>query len=340
MATNRDVAKAAGVSISTVSHTLNDTRPVSPEKRAAVLAAAAALGYRPNAIARSLTTKVTKTVGVIVADIMNPFFAALVRGVEDGLGDLRYDLLVRNTDERAEREESALRMLVARRADGIVIAPTGADHAGGADLKRLGIPTLSIDRRSPSLSGPLVAIDNDRVSERATRHLLELGHRRLVFVARGDVVSTVAGRVAGFWQALHGVDRAVGEVCTTEASSAAAFAVTRGLLARGPDRPTAILAGNHAIALGVIRALQEAGLSCPGDVSIVGFDDHPWASLLSPPLTVVRIPVEEMCRAACDLLRTMMLGEPAAAARVAAKDVVLAAELVVRGSTGPPARVH
>jgi LacI family transcriptional regulator len=272
-----------------------------------------------------------------VADITNPFFAALVRGVEQGLSDLRYDLLVSNTDERPEREDAALRMLAARRADGIVIAPTGAPQDFGADLDRLRIPIVSIDRRSASLRGPVVTIDNAAISERATRHLLELGHRRLAILTRADALSTVAERVAGFERAVAEFPDAVGRACAADGTIAAAFAVTRALLdGAGHVRPTAIVAGNHTMALGVLHALHDGAWSCPADVSVVAFDDHPWAPIFTPPLTVIRIPVAAMCRAACDVLRTMMLGDPTQSPRVGTSDVVLPAELVLRGSTAPP----
>jgi LacI family transcriptional regulator len=334
LATNRDVARLAGVSISTVSHALNGTRPVSAEKRAAVMAAVSALDYRPSAVARSLTTKVTRTVGVVVADITNPFFAALVRGVENGLADLRYHLIVSNTDERADREAAALRALAERRADGVVIAPTGAPQPGARDLERLGIPVVCIDRRAPDLQGPLVAIDNEAVSARATGHLLALGHRRLGMVARSAALSTVAGRVAGFRRAIAEHDGgASGEVRTSDPTLEAAYAVARRLLDRD-DRPTAVLAGNHAMALGVLHALHDLGIACPAEVSVVAFDDHPWAPIFTPPLTVVRVPVGAIVDAACGLLRAAMIGDDRGVTVPA--DVVLPAELVIRGSTAPP----
>lgn len=345
MATIRDVAELAGVSTATVSHVINNTRTVLPDTRESVLAAVAQLNYRPSAIARSLSTSITHTVGIVVADITNPFFAELVRGIETRLALADYNLIVCNTDERPERERRYLDLLYGRRVDGVIISSTGGDHSIYNAYVRSGIPLVFVDRQPPQRYGPSITGDNVRAGFAATTHLLDLGHRRVAILLRHPTLSTAAGRLAGFRQAFEARQIPVPEgfVVVTDSQMDAAYHEAMGLLSR-PDRPTAVIAANHLMALGLLRATQEIGLACPEELSLICFDDQPWATLFRPHLTVVAQPVQALCDTAVDLFLGAVqrrLGEsdpqiPSSGVGADGEDVVLETQLIVRDSCGPP----
>ncbi len=338
MPTIRDVAKRAGVSTATVSHVLNQSRPVTPQTRQQVLAAIAQLNYRPSAIARSLTTSVTRAVGVLVADITNPFFAAVVRGIEDRLSARDYNLIVCNTDEAPSKEERYLELLLTRRVDGLIVAPTGAPQSLFDEFRDQQIPLVFIDRYPPENRGPVISADNFGAGYAAAEHLINLGHRQIAILARNPALSTVMGRVGGYRRALadHGLKQDDRLVCLVESSVESAFRATHALLT-GVDSPTAIIATNLAMMLGLLRALHELGLRCPDDLSIICFDDHPWAPFFTPPLTVIAQPVAAMCDAAVSTLMDAVdlhrqhKGAPDRAVP-SLPDVVVRAELIQRAS--------
>ncbi|MBI5302269.1 MAG: LacI family DNA-binding transcriptional regulator [Chloroflexi bacterium] len=334
MPTIRDVAKLARVSTATVSHVLNESRWVAPDTRRAVMRAVAKLNYRPSAIAQMLSTSITHTVGVLVADITNPFFASLVRGIEDRLSAKKYNLIVCNTDEAPDKEARYLELLLARRVDGVIVAPTGTAQPILHEFVAQKIPLVFVDRRPTENLGPVIAVDNFDASHCATQYLIELGHRRIAILARNPTLSTVAGRISGYRKALRarriGIDASL--IAITDQSLDAAFESARTLLTL-PKRPTALVATNYLMALGALRAMKELRLNCPDDVSLVCFDDQPWAPLFAPSLTVVAQPVAAMCDAAVDtLLRAIESRRGREAKPIALPDVTLKAELVVRAS--------
>ena len=343
MATIRDVADLAGVSTATVSHVINNTRTVLPETREAVLAAVAQLNYRPSAIARSLTTNITHTVGIVVADITNPFFAELVRGIETRLSQVGYNLIVCNTDERPERESRYLELLYGRRVDGVIISSTGIDHAIYDAYVRSGIPMVFVDRQPPKHYGPVITADNVRAGYGATIYLIDLGHRRIAILLRHPTLSTAAGRLEGYRQAMASRHIPVSDdyIVITDSQEDAAYHEAMTLLSR-QDRPTAVVAANHLMALGLLRATQDLNLDCPHQISLVCFDDQPWTTLYRPHLTVVAQPVQGLCDSAVDIFlgavnRRQGEGEgqdPAYAGGTA--DVLLETQLIVRDSSGPP----
>ena len=342
MVTISDVARRAGVSTATVSHVLNGTRFVSPATRQRVLAAIEELRYQPSAVARGLATNKTYTVGMVVADITNPFFAQLVRGVEDRLAPAGYGLFICNTDERPEREADYLDLLLRKRVDGLVVAPTGALQPRYGDFVRRGTPVVYVDRRLPEAVGPFVGIDNVAAGYLATEHLLRLGHRRIGFLARHPSLYTVSGRIGGYRRALADFGVAVDEglICTVSPYQERAVEGAHRLLTMEP-RPTAVITGNHIMTLGLLQAVQERGLRIPEDLSVVCFDDHAWSPLFSPPLTVIAHPMEELVQAVVATLlgaiaaRGQREGEGAASPPTPS-DVLLPARLVVRGSSCPP----
>lgn len=336
MPTIRDVAKLAGVSTATVSHVLNNSRTVLPETRRQVLNAIERLNYRPSAIARSLTTKITRSVAVMVADITNPFFAAIVRGIEDRIEPHGYNMIVCNTDEQPDREARYLELLLARGIDGLIVAPTGEPQPLLREFALTHIPLVFIDRQPPEPYGPLVAVDNFSVGRTATEHLLRLGHARIAILARRPMLSTVMGRLGGYRQAFADHHLPVDEslICITEHHLDAVLVAARRLLAM-PDRPTAIIATNQIMTLGLLQAMQEQHLSYPDDISLVCFDDNPWVALFTPPLTAIRQPVAQLCDAAVDTLRRGMGSKSANSSAPFAPDVVLLAELIERASCRP-----
>jgi DNA-binding LacI/PurR family transcriptional regulator len=329
--TMKDVAELAGVSKTTVSHVINNTRFVEEETRLRVLQAISELGYRPSAVARSLTTNRTQTVGVIVSDASNYFFAEVLRGIEEVLMPEGYALLVCNTAEILEREAHYLDILMRQRVDGIIAAATSQRWDGLTEIEMKHIPAVFVDRAFEGLDGPLVEVDNRRGAYTGAKHLIECGHRRVGILAGFQRLSTMRERLAGFREALdeHGISLPEEWVETSQLSIAGGREAMGRMLA-GRQRPTAVFVSNNLLALGALLALKQAGVRCPEDLSIVGFDDHPWAAVSDPPLTVIRQPAEELGRVAADTLLRLVNGEEPEESRV-----VLECELVLRESHGP-----
>ncbi len=331
MPTIRDVAKMAGVSTATVSHILNNSRPVLPKTRQRVLRAIERLNYRPSAIARSLTTNITRSVAVMVADLTNPFFAAIVRGIEDRIEPHGYNLIVCNTDEQAAREARYLEMLLTRRVDGLIIAPTGETQPLLGEFAHHQIPLVFIDRKPPESYGPVIAVDNFSIGRKATEYLIRLGHQRIAILARKPMLSTVLGRLGGYRQALANHHLPIDDslICITEHDLDAVAVSARRLLA-SPNRPSAIIATNQIMTVGVLQAMQEQKLKYPDDISLVCFDDNPWVALFDPPLTAVRQPITQLCDVAIDTLQQAMKRKSEKVSPT--PDLFLQAELIERAS--------
>lgn len=342
MATIQDVAQLAGVSKATVSHVINDTRPVTPATRQAVLDAIAQLNYRPSAIARSLNTNVTHTIGILIADITNPYFSGLIRGVERQLSLQGYNLIVCNTDEDPAREARYLDLLLARRVDGLIIAPSGVAQPLFQQFSAYNTPLVFVDRHLDKAYGPVIEIDNFAAGYEATKHLIQWGHHRVAILSRSPTLSTAERRISGYRQALqdYGLDVDETLIQITGITLDAAVADALRLLDR-PERPTAVVTTNHIMTLALLRALRERDLTCPADISLVGFDDHPWTSLFTPPLTMIRMSISNLSNATVEtLLRAIECrsqGQNRDKRSERMPDVLLPAELVVRASCAPPA---
>ena len=314
----KDVAERAGVSTATVSHVLNQTRFVRDETRQKVLEAVEALHYHPSAIARGLATSFTQTIGLIISDIANPFFTAVVRGVEDQLNQHGYRTILCNTDEDPSREDEYLRLLFAHQVDGLIIAPTGAYSEHLVHMAEDDVPIVLLDRTVPGINALLVSVDNEGGAYQATRYLIELGHRRIGILNGLETISTQRMRLDGYKRALaeagigfdsnlviwagasceKDVDNPVSSL--PEASYLVNIQMTPGVfcslrqLLDSPEPPTALFVTNNQMTLGTLAVLREKKLRCPEDISLVGFDDHEWAPLFSPPLTVVRQPTYQL----------------------------------------------
>ena len=333
MATINDVARAAGVSVATVSHVINETRPVRPDTRRKVLAAVDGLAYRRDGVARSLRRAKTGTIGVMIADIANPFFADLVLGVEAAVhgADDPHTLILCNTEESAAKERLYLDLLQEKRVDGIIMAPVGTGAPASGRLIAPGLPIVCVDRMLEGLDCDAVVLDNREAAGRAVRHLLAQGHRNVAMLRAAQWTDTMDGRAAGWRDALRDAGVADGSalVVTSESRIASAQVAALTLLDLEP-RPDAVFTTNNFMTLGLMQAMAERGLRCPEDLAIAGFDDFPWAEAFRPRLTVVAQPAEQMGREAVALLfdRITKRRTGAPVRRV------MAGELVVRDSCG------
>lgn len=333
--TIREVARLAQVHPGTVSRALNEeTRALVNEDTAArVLSAAQQLGYRPNSIARGLKTNRSFTVGVLVPDLTNPVFPPMVRGVEDRLTQDGYTPLIVNSDNDAQRERNHVRALRARQVDGFISATARLDHELSGNEALGGLPLVLINRSFEDTSVPAVAVDDERGVHLAVEHVALLGHRRIAHVGGPQNLSTGHRRYTGFVAAM---DELGLEVDGGHLRFATAFVSEQGALACAqvlahPPRPTAIVAANDQLAIGCYDALRAAGLRCPEEVSVVGFNDMPFVDRLQPPLTSVRVPGRELGIVAAELLLGQLRGEAPPA-----REILLEPTLVVRGSTAPP----
>ena len=324
-----DVARAAGVHPGTASRALNPlTRDqVSRETTRRVARAADRLGYVPNATARGLRTARTYIAAMIVPDITNPLFPPIVRGIEDELAGSGYTVLTTNTDNDAATERRQVEQLRARGADGFIIATARWEDPLLADLA---VPAVLINRNTASADLPYVGADERAGITLAVDHLVALGHRRIAYLAGPPDTSTGRERAAAFRQAMrgHGLPIARGQVrpCTAY-TEAAGVTAARALLAAG-RADSAILAGNDLIAFGVLSELARAGINCPADVSVVGFNDLPMVDKLTPPLTTVRLPLQRMGEMAANLV----LSDPGGGGP---RVVPVPGEVVLRESTNP-----
>lgn len=303
MATIRDVAKRAGVSVATVSHVLNGTRPVLPDTRSAVLTAVEDLSYRPSAVARGLTTNTTRTIGVVIADVTSPFFAFLLRHIEDSLGVAGYNLLVCNTFEQPEREAQILELLLDKRVDGVLLAPTGLPQTVYNEFNERQIPLVFVDRRPPGVSGSFVGTDNRQAAYDVTRYLINLGHCRIGLISLSPETSAVTARVAGYRHALEeaGIGLVPERLVAVDYEPETAYQAARQLLS-SPEYPTALIAGSHTATLGTLRALRDLKLRYPDDISLVCFDNSRWTDVIQPALTVVTKPIEALATSAVQIL--------------------------------------
>ena len=331
----RDVARLAGVHPATASRALNEeTRGlVNRETARRVSDAAADLGYRPNRIARGLKTNRSYTVGVLIPDLTNPLFPPMLRGIEDRLEEAGYTPLIANTDNQPEREARHTETMRARQVDAIITATARRYHRAINELSTDGMPVVLLNRWLPGVAISSATPD-DRAGQRlAVQHLIDLGHRRIAYLAGPEDLSTGSERKAGFIEAMRLAGRepdrsliAVG----VGYSVAEGLRLTRQLLDSKRDF-TAIAAANDLFALAALDLLAERGLGCPGKVSAVGFNDMPFAARFQPPLTTIRIPHYEMGAAAADLALER-LQDPDAEPR----HLRLEPTLVIRESAAPP----
>lgn len=357
MATMVDVAQRAGVSTATVSHVLNDTRPVRPATRQAVLEAMDALGYTPNTLARSLVTSRTRSIGLAVSAISNPYFTEILQGVEARALEHGYGLLIADPHDDPEHERKVVQLLHERRVDGMIVAPSADPDELLAYLGKHDVPTVFLDRlvdtptdasagipaetpdddssgapHGTSFRFDQVCTENAEPMAQLVTHLAELGHKRIGLVAGLPGLSTTTERVSGYRHGLANAGLPYDErlVAHGDSQSAAAERATHALLSLAAP-PSALVTGNNAMTIGALRALRERGLSVPDDLALCCFDDFAWADLFTPRLTAISQPSKDIGAQAVRLLLER-LASPSRPGRT----VRLPSALVHRTSCGCP----
>ena len=330
--TIRDVARFARVSHQTVSRFINGENHVAPWTRTRVEQAIAKLGFHPNHIARSLVTRRTKTVGLVMGDVASPFFPDVARGAEDVLAPAGYSLILSSSRRNAERERANVRHLLERSTDGLILGAPQCPADELAELaQRADVPLVFLNRE---VAGPRVAavwIDWPSATREVATYLAGLGHRRVALVVPARSDARVGNREDWYRPALARAGLGPGRslILREGMSLEGGYRAGVRLLALEP-RPTAAICHNDVMAIGVLQACVQRRVRVPRDLSIVGWDDVPYASLVTPPLTTVRVPRYELGRTAARRLLDLLTGRPADAT-----EAPLALELVRRESSGP-----
>ncbi|GAA3611125.1 LacI family DNA-binding transcriptional regulator [Nonomuraea rosea] len=338
-----DVAREAGVSKAQAARALGAYGAVSDAVRSRVLAAAARLNYRPNQPARTLNTGRSQSVGVVVGDIENPYFSLATRGISDAVEQSGFNVVLANTGERVEAERAAVDMLMDKRVDGLIVAPAStSDPAHLRAVVAAGRPLVLLDRTVSGLTVDAALAEIEPAAREAADHLLALGHRRIGYITTADgsdvhaegpdplpspVAARVAGLLGGFTEQGLTWDSDLLRRCPHDEQ-----AIRRAVidLVRRPDPATALIASDSLIGQVVVGALQEEGLRIPGDISVLMYDDQPWARLVTPPITVVAQPTYDIGYAAGARLAALIGG-----ATNSPPLVPLPATLIRRGSIGP-----
>lgn len=330
MATIKDVAAKAGVSIGTVSNVVTGNRFVSSQTTGRVREAMTELGFSPNGVASSLRSRRTRTIGLIVPDNANPFFAEIARAIEQANTAVGFGLMLCNTQRSPELAAASVRLLVEKRVDGIILA-AATDAETLRPAVAAGVPIVLVDSDVPGVRADAVFVDHGLGGELAARHLFELGHREIACITGFPTRACSRERLAGFRAVLHRVGVALPDARVAESDFHAdtGYRATLALLDRDPAI-TAIFAVNDLAALGTIRACHDRGRAVPDRVSVIGFDDIGLADLMSPRLSTIRQPISEIGRLAIEVLAAR-LADPARAEQRS----VLPVELVARESTAP-----
>ena len=337
MATVADVARTAGVSVSTAARVLSGNGYASEATRRVVLDAAHDLGYVPNQIARSLRTKQTRMVGLLIGDVENSFYSVIARNVESATKDAGYHVVLCNSDDDPKIEREYLQLLEGMHVDALIVTPTSKNRRHLARFIQEGIVVVQVDRRIEGLQADAVLVDNEAGAASAVSHLIDAGHSRIGILTGELEVSTASQRLAGYDRALTERRIGVKPSLVRSGSFHREHAIEDATaLIRAKPTPTAIFAANNILAEATLIALDRLRLRVPRDVSVVAFDDMQWMEMVEPPLTTVRQPVADMARSAAELalrrLRDGFEGRPST--------VTFRTELVERGSVAvrKPAR--
>lgn len=330
-----DVAARSGVSTATVSRVLSGAVAARPATRERVLAAARELNFQPSGVARALKRQETRTIGLLITDIANPFFPQIVRSVEDEAHARGYGVILCNAADDPERELAYLDLLVERRVDGLIVASARATRRHLDRLALSPMPVVLVNSGAPGSGLPSIGTAHQRGARLAADHVIELGHRRLGHItAAPEHAAAARARRAGIGHAMRriGLDPGSLRLVVADDEHVAGGQRAAELLLAEPEPPTAVVCYNDLIAIGALRAARNAGLRVPDDLSIVGFDDIEMAAWTDPPLTTIRQPTGLLGRWAVERLAAALRGEAIDAAPVA-----LEPTLVLRASTAPPA---
>lgn len=327
--TIRDIARHARVSAATVSRVLNGHDTVHPNLRDEVLRSLSTLGYHPNGVARSLRTRRTQTVGVIIPDILNPHFTEAVRAIQDTLAGAGYTPLLCNSDRDRGREFADVAALLARGVDGLILASAAESASEIAACVRGRRPVVLMDRNLPDSPFDSVSVDCQAPARDAVLHLAGRGRQRIAHLAGPQGTSTAREKLAGYREGLAqaGLSFDPALVCFGDYTTAQGEAAGDLLLGREPP-PDAVICANNLMSQGLLRAIARRGLAIPADVAVIATDDVPWTALIEPPLTVIAQPVYELGHRAAALLLDRLGGEVGPPRRVR-----LQARLLVREST-------
>lgn len=326
----KDVARVAGVSYSTVSRALNDSPRVSRETKESIQRIAADMGYLPSAVARSLVTRRTNMIGIVVTTITDLFFAELVHAIEEKALDHRYSVILTNSRGMPERELQAIQALRQRRVDGIILVSGCSTETDICSEPGMDVPLVVINNIHQDHVGHSVEVDNLGGGMAATEHLLGLGHRRVAHIAGPPEEWDGVERLTGYVRALetHGIPMDPSLIARGGSQPVHGIDAMQQLLSLA-ERPTAVFCYCDATAMGAMRYVRACGLRVPQDLSIVGFDDIDLAPFFEPPLTTVAQPIQAMGEKAVEMILALRDGEPV-------EDCVLPSQLVVRESTAPP----
>lgn len=331
MSSIKEVAKLARVSTATVSRVLNDHPGVKTEFRNRVLDAAKQLDYHPSNIARSMRKQSSKIIGIIIPDISNPFFTAVVRGIEDIALDNQYKVFLCNSDRNPDKEKMYIEVLAMERISGAIIAPYKEENL--QPLQKLGIPFVFVNQTLPGGKYDSVLLDNFKGAYEATRHLIGLGHTRIGLINAPKNRPAETQRFIGYQKALldSGIDIDPDIIVSGEFSAEKAEQAANTILER-KNPPTALFSLNNTMTIGTLKSISRHGLRIPEDVSVIGFDDMPWLSFFTPPITVVQQPTYDIGTCAVGLLfdRIQKQGE------TEVTNLVLDPILIIRNSTAAP----
>lgn len=335
--TIKDIAQKTGLSIATVGRAMGEYGRVSEATRQKVLAAARELNFSPNASAQSLKGGRTNTIGLMIANVANPFFSLIVRAVEDTSQANNYSVIVCNIDEDHKKESSYLSLLRSKRVDGLLVCSSFSTkremNREIVETYESEIPTVFVDRHVEGLSRPYVQTDSFHGSIMAVNYLAGLGHARIGLLSHAPSVDTLQKRVLGYKKGLadNGIKYDPKLIGANDANSTADGFKTARRLLEGRNRPTALLATNYLITIGAILAVKELGLRIPQDVSLIGWDDFELAPAMSPPITVVTQPTYSIGSLAASTLFNMLNGTGTT------ESVTLLCELIIRESCAPAA---
>ncbi|MFZ6674900.1 LacI family DNA-binding transcriptional regulator [Undibacterium sp. Xuan67W] len=331
MATMKQVAEKARVSTTTVSHVINNTRVVSEDARERVLSVIQELRYIPSAVARSLKNDKTHTLGMMIPNNSNPYFAEVIQGIEDESFRLGYNIILCNSYDDPKKQAAYTRVLMEKRIDGLILVSSGIDLELTQLLADEAIPKVLVDREVPGVAADFIEADHEQGGYLATKYLLDLGHRRIACVSGPKTLLPSGDRVSGYLRALKeaGIDFNSDYLAHSDFTSQGGFSAFQQLLAL-PDRPTAIFASNDLMAIGGLCAAQQAGVRIPEELSVIGYDDIALASFSTPPLTTIAQPKYEI-----GVLTARVLVNRIVNAELPLRREMLETKLTVRQSTGP-----
>jgi len=329
MTTIRDVASLAGVAPITVSRVINNNGYVTEDTRQRVNHAIKELGYMPNTLARSLRSHKTHMLALILTDITNPFWTTVARGVQDAASDAGFNVILCNTDESEFEQERNLKAMLEKQVDGVLLVPAGKPKEAIDLILAQNVPVVVLDRRLPgNLTVDVVRCDSESGAFGLTQLLISLGHRAIAMLSGPRGISTSDDRVAGYLRALKAANLDAPAVLDGEFTLESGYNLARKALASNP-RPSALFASNNFIAIGALKALRDAALRVPEDISVVGFDDLPQALIVDPFLTVASQPAYTMGHKAAETLIARLSG----LASETPQEIVLPVQIIQRGST-------